>query len=291
MFYNLLFVSQGRDSGGIANSLERQVMHQVESALLIPEDIAANILKLPTQAMALNNLLADDNVDIKDVILILQRDPVLSAEILKLCNTSLFRRNEKEVTSIQQAVVQLGRTQLRRLITTCSIKQTMEIKPIYFRRFGAQIWRHSMQVAYLCGELAEADVETAYVVGLLHDVGKIAIFKMLLDTFAQASPNEQPESRLFKQVMTTKSLLLSAKLTECWDLPSHFSSVLIQLVNADLSPDSPMAKVVWRANLISEASMLKQENKLSEGQLNDLLNRVELSYEHFCKYHHKLQQM
>jgi HD-like signal output (HDOD) protein len=289
LFYSLLFPVQQQGTG-IANNLERQVMGKIEIALSSPKDIAENVLKLPSKIVELDNKLANQDVDIKDVLQLIEQDPLLSVEVLKLCNSTTFKRSDREVTNLQQALVQLGREQLRQFVTACLAREMIDIKPIYFRRFGAEIWRHSMQVAFLSSELTEGERDSAFLLGLLHDVGKIAIFKMLIDAFHQAEPGEQPNSLLFSQLMTSKSLTLSALLAKYWQLPNTFAENLSLLANANVPPKSGAAKAVWRANVISECSMLVQANKISEEVLIKLLAQVDISREFFDELHQKLLQ-
>ncbi|WP_041416181.1 HDOD domain-containing protein [Shewanella halifaxensis] len=286
LFYSLLFPST--QLNGTANELEKSVFRRVEAALTSPKAIAERVLKLPTQVAALDQQLADENSDTKALLALIERDPVLSVEVLKLCNSPLFKRSDKEVTSLQQALVQLGREQMRRFVTTAMMRKVIEVKPIYFRRFGSQIWRHSMQVAYLSSELTQDDPDSAFLLGLLHDVGKIAIFKLLLEAFKQAEPGEQPCSSLFRQVMTTKSLSLSALLARYWELPSLFEAELSRLAIIDSKPAGGLAEVVWRANLISECSMLFEAGKLQTQQLDRLLFDAAIDRETFEQLHQKL---
>lgn len=288
LFYSLLFPSV--QQSGVANELEKNVFRRVEAALSAPKAIADRVLKLPTQVAALDKQLADETSDTKALLVLIEKDPLLSIEVLKLCNSPLFRRSEKEITSLQQALVQLGREQIRRFVTTSLLRGCIEIKPIYFRRFGSQIWRHSMQVAYLASELVEEDSESAFMLGLIHDVGKIAIFKLLLEAFKQAEPGEQPCSSLFKQVMTAKSLSLSALLVQYWELPAIFKAELSRLAIVDSKPVGGLAEAVWRANLISECSMLLEAGKLQEQQLNRLLMDTGIDRTGFDELHQKLIQ-
>jgi len=290
LFYSLLFPARTKDSGGVANNLERRVMAEIEQALASLQVIAEKVLKLPSKVLELDRKLADPQFDTKDLLALIEQDPLLSVEVLKLCNSPAFKRSEREVTSLQQALVQLGREQLRRFVTSCLVREMLDIKPIYFRRFGAEIWRHSMQVAFLASELSENDRDTAFLLGLLHDVGKLAIFKMLLDAFAQAEPSEQPNSWLFRQVMTAKSLTLSTLLAKHWQLPSIFEAELDKLAHVHTRPNEGIAAVVWRANVISEISMLLQAGKLPDDMLTKLLMLVGLEQAQFDELHEKLQQ-
>nr|WP_220493753.1 HDOD domain-containing protein [Shewanella sp. SG41-4] len=291
LFYSLLFATPSTTTTGIANNLERSVMQNIEQALSSPQSIAENVLKLPSKILELDKKLGDDNIETQELILLIEQDPLLCVEVLKLCNSPAFKRADTDVSSIQQALVQVGRQQLRQFITASLARELIDIKPIYFRRFGAEIWRHSMQVAFLASELANLKQrDSAFLVGLLHDVGKIAIFKMLVDAFYQAEPEEQPNSILFKQVMTTKSLTLSALLARCWQLPQHFETPLTLLANTNIKPTDDMALLIWKANIISECSMLLQVDKLPQPVLALLLAQVECSEEDFIELHQKLIQ-
>lgn len=108
LFYGMLFPSSGTDDGGIANNLEKNVISEVEIALSNPEHIAQKVLKMPSQISELDQKLSDKSVDIDTLLELFKSKPVLSVEILKLCNSPGFKRSEKEVTSLQQAFVQLG---------------------------------------------------------------------------------------------------------------------------------------------------------------------------------------
>jgi HD-like signal output (HDOD) protein len=289
LFYSLLFANQQTADTGSANNLERHVIQQIELVLSSPQEIAETVLKLPSKIIELDKKLADDQIDTPELIQLIEQDPLLCIEVLKLCNSPAFKRAKNDVTSIQQALIQVGRQQLRQFITTCIAREMIDIKPIYFRRFGADIWRHSMQVAFLASELASPEQrDSVFLLGLLHDVGKIAIFKLLVDAFYQAEPGEQPNSVLFKQVMTTKSLTLSALLAKYWQLPQHFETLLSILANTHFKPNHDVALVIWKANIISECSMLQQLGKLPKAALSVLLAQIELTEPEFMQLHHKL---
>lgn len=136
LFYSLLFPARVNDAGGIANNLERRVMTEIEHALASPQVIAEKVLKLPSKVLELDRKLADPQFDIKALLALIERDPLLSVEVLKLCNSPAFKRSDRDITSLQQALVQLGREQLRKFVTTCLVREMLDIKPIYFRRFG-----------------------------------------------------------------------------------------------------------------------------------------------------------
>ncbi|MGI2261323.1 HDOD domain-containing protein [Shewanella sp. GXUN23E] len=292
LFYSLLFQVGADDTGGVANTLEKRVIDAVTEALASPQIIADRVLSLPSRLVELDRQLKLPETDINQILALIQQDPVLSVEVLRLCNSPAFRRSSKEITGLQQAVVQLGREQIRQLVTSCMVKEMMAIKPIYFRRFGAQIWRHSQQVAWLAGQLADKDLaDDAFLIALLHDVGKIAIFKLMLDAFARAEPGEQPSSSLFRQVMTARSLSLSAVLTKCWGLPDTITETLSDLAAQDGILQDGIARVIWQANLISEIAMLHEAGRLEPNIFVALLNRAGVSEQEFELFNVRLKEI
>jgi HD-like signal output (HDOD) protein len=291
LFYSLLFSVSSQNSGGVANKLEKRVMSDIELALASPQQIADSVLQIPGRMLELDSKLSDPEFDNQDIVALIQQDPVLSAEVIRICNSAAFRRSERQITSLQQALVQLGSNRLRRIVTTCMMKEMIDIKPIYFRRFGAHLWRHSLQVAFLAGELETEEPDTAFMVGLLHDVGKIAIFKLLLDAFIQAEPGEQPKSWLFRQVMTARSLSLSSLLVSCWQLPKAFETVLQPLANVGAKPENRLSQLIWQANLLSECSMLVEEDKLPPELLDALLKEANISRGMFEQWHQQLLEI
>jgi HD-like signal output (HDOD) protein len=105
----LLFSNQQTTVTGIANNLERSVMRNIEQALSSPQSIAENVLKLPSKILEFDKKLADDSIETQALIKLIEQDPLLCVEVLKFCNSSAFKRANSDVSSIQQALVQVGR--------------------------------------------------------------------------------------------------------------------------------------------------------------------------------------
>jgi EAL and modified HD-GYP domain-containing signal transduction protein len=73
----------------------------------------------PLQVNLINllNKVRDENFEFDEISNIIQRDPVLTVSLLRLVNSAYFALKEK-VKSINQAVVMLGQTEIRKWITT-----------------------------------------------------------------------------------------------------------------------------------------------------------------------------
>jgi HD-like signal output (HDOD) protein len=141
------------------------------------KDIEAGRVELPIIPDVVQRLIAvlrDPEVDFRQVSKALARDPVLSAKVLRLANSSLFG-SSRSMPSIEAAVGMIGIQALNKLIVACGVAGTLEgIAGIDLREF----WRNALVSAVAANKLApavRADPEEAYLCGLLHATGHLIL--------------------------------------------------------------------------------------------------------------------
>lgn len=141
------------------------------------DDIAAGRVELPTIPRVVQRLIAalrDPDVDARKIGAALSQDPVLSAKVLRVANSSFFG-GQRSMASIDAAVALIGTAALNRLIVACGLASTFEGVPgIDLDAF----WRDALVAATAANRLAPrlgADAEEAYVCGLLHATGHLIL--------------------------------------------------------------------------------------------------------------------
>jgi len=141
---------------------------------------------LPNYVLDLNALLSAATVDLKKVGNVIRTDPSLSAQVLRLCNSALFGLRRR-VLSIEQAAILLGTERLRTLVLTCSVMQfagkrlpVSQLLPF---------WQHSFLCALLSERIARQvdyfEKEQAYLGGLLHDIGQLPLWILVVEEGAK----------------------------------------------------------------------------------------------------------
>jgi HD-like signal output (HDOD) protein len=88
-------------------------------------DIAAGKVELPTIPRVVQQLIAalrDPDVDTRTIAQALAKDPVLSAKVLRLANSSFFG-GQRSMASIDSAVAMIGMQALNRLIVACGVRR------------------------------------------------------------------------------------------------------------------------------------------------------------------------
>jgi HD-like signal output (HDOD) protein len=118
------------------------------------------------------------NCEIQELAEIVEKDPVLSAQILQLANAAIFARLHP-VDSVRHAIAMVGLSTMRKFALGASItnlfSHTKPAKMFSLLRFNL----HSVATATLVELLAEVvpfeSTGDAFLAGLLHDIGKLLI--------------------------------------------------------------------------------------------------------------------
>ncbi|PKH05589.1 HDOD domain-containing protein [Moritella sp. Urea-trap-13] len=272
LFYDLLFNHKDVTTAASAglNPLEKSILLKVEGSVGRPENIALNVVRLPEVLHKVSALIDSDNYTAEQLAALITQDPVLAADVIKLVNSAGYQVGTQEITSLQEAVVRLGGLQIKSIVLTIVMQNMTEIKPIYFKLFGQHLWRHSLTTALWAKKLAKSrgeDPDLAYFLGLIHDVGKIALFKLIVDEMNISDPQFRPSSKIFRQMMTKHSLRLSALIAQSWLLPGSVVKALYeQSETASMLQQTGQGKLLVEANLYSEIHLLLAQDYISQQQ-------------------------
>lgn len=134
----------------------------------------------PDVLAKLDNLLSDPDVDVREVAKVVQTDSVLAGQMLRMANSAYYARGGDPVANMQAAIQRLGMKAVRGLVYALTLP----------RLFGGGVfphkalWKHSLAVAALSGEIATllgctaAERDLIYLAGLLHDIGALVLARV-----------------------------------------------------------------------------------------------------------------
>ena len=191
-------------------------------------------LKLPPLSrtvLQISELLRDPNVSSERLAQAVGCDPLLTARLLKMSNSSLFFR-EIPVISIKQAIDVLGRKTLYDIVMLGAMADgfSREISDVVYGRI---VWEHSIAVGLLSREISTMlglrGTEAAFLCGLLHDIGKILILKGDPEMF-ESFINSFSEIEMLKceeEVFGLTHAEIGAYVTLKWELPEAVCSVIL----------------------------------------------------------------
>ncbi|MBD1550770.1 HDOD domain-containing protein [Pseudomonas typographi] len=104
----------------------------------------------------------------------IEKDPVISAKVLRLANAPRFR-GARESASIEDAAARLGFNTLRTLVLASAVTGLFKAGPSFDLK---AFWLKSFEVAGICRVIAKkigADSETAFTSGMMHNIGELLI--------------------------------------------------------------------------------------------------------------------
>ena len=121
---------------------------------------------------------------------IIRSDPSLTARLLRMVNSVYFGLSAK-VNNIEEAVLYLGLRQIRELSMATPVIEDMEkIGPASTQFPWKEMWQHSIGTAIMTREILTTtnllvDDDTDYIIGLLHNVGKVVLATAWAAEFSQ----------------------------------------------------------------------------------------------------------
>ena len=151
------------------------------------QDVLAQIEMLPPMpavAVKLLEAAQDPDADLGLVASWLERDPAMTTNLLRLCN-SPFYGLRRQVTSVRQATSLLGLKKVVQVATTILSSRYLTPPQDGYELAAGDLWRSSVASAIgaelLAEEIRYPNVSTAYTAGLLQDVGKIVLADFVRD--------------------------------------------------------------------------------------------------------------
>ena len=130
---------------------------------------------VPAVASSVLKVAGDPNSSADDLKAVVNRDPALSARILKVANSSLYSFSRK-IETVQHAIALLG----FRTVTNISMATSLREVFSHFGLAEKLLWEHSTLSGTVAARLSDygpidVEREEAFTAGLLHDLGKIAL--------------------------------------------------------------------------------------------------------------------
>lgn len=225
----------------------RERVQRIEAMPAIPAVFLPllNILSNPTKEVALD-----------EVVRLISYDNSIAAQCMRVASSPLFGLTHTP-TSIKSAVISLGLRRVETILLTCCLGQAFPVKkwvldPVVF-------WRHSMGCALVCRKFSEklhaGDAETAYMAGLLHDIGFMVNCLSFPDEFLQAMNRAvQEELTLDTAELATMGFThcdTGRALAEKWDLSPDLVEVIAHHHAVEQSERSqPLVALVHLSDLL-----------------------------------------
>ena len=173
----------------------------------------------------------DINSSAREMVRVIQMDPVLTARVLRVANSAYFAMHEP-VTNLRRATILMGLNTIRNLALATAVRNSFQIES------GCDVtsedfWRYTVGCAVLSDQLARRasvdrqTIEEAFVIGILHPIGRALLIQhfpaqynqVIADSRAQKTPTQPQEVKIFK----TDHQAIGLSMVARWKLPLNLA--------------------------------------------------------------------
>lgn len=250
------------------NQIQNKILSAVESVPAFPKSVQ-EVLRLAQDRHCLP----------RDLVQVIQHDPVFTLKILKVVNSPLIGLLHP-ITSIQQASIYLGINTLKHMalnLAAVGILKQSDNSVFSWQDF----WWHSLSVAVISKKLAallnypvEEQAEF-FSAGLLHDVGKLILTLYLPEDFSRSHQCSLIEETMLyeaeQRIVGFNHADIGSMLAEKWGLPE---TLICGIANhhGTAGRMSPLAACVFTANQIAKINSYGFAGEVQTEEQPSLMN-------------------
>lgn len=225
---------------------------------------------IPGVVTEVMNLTSDPNASVSELSGLIERDPVLTAKLLKISNSAYYGMRQV-VGTLKLALVILGAREVRSIVIGIAVLDTFRDEETEMLLGQHGLWQHSLLVAGMAKKLgAYLDLSLqgeGFIVGLLHDIGKLVLWKHLgaeyRELFERAQREAVPLHQLEQDVLGFNHADAAAALAEAWNLPETLTFAIgAHHTNNDrVQDEGPAPKLAALVRLANVAAHDDFENR------------------------------
>jgi putative nucleotidyltransferase with HDIG domain len=217
-----------------------------------------NLPVLPANTVKLLQLLENPHENTQAALEIIQNDPVLSAKLLRICNSAAIGLREP-VASVDNAVFFLGFSEVQRLAIALSFGGSLKrtVKPDDTE--ARDLWHHSVVTAHAAAFIAternmEVHPSVAFTAGLMHDLGKLVIQEAFpadqLATMRGAVEAGRQRCEVERELFGADHAAVGAALLEAWRMPAVLLEPVANHHEPVCKPDPALSALIHIADCV-----------------------------------------
>jgi HD-like signal output (HDOD) protein len=242
-----------------------------------------NLPALPQVVTSVLRLADDPNSSARAVEQVIERDPAMTAKILRVANSSYYASGA--VPSISRAISLLGLNALRSLVVSVAYHQIVTGKSHSTRFDKRQFWQHSLATATTARILGKLRMpmkaEELYSVGMMHDIGLIVLDKFAPEALDEALNLMARDPISLQQALQTSlgydQSDVGYALAVKWNLSPMMQDAIRHVFRPFDAEFMETAAIITIANRIADqAGYPNNSTVLDAGFTDDLLDAVNL---------------
>ncbi|MGO8857194.1 MAG: HDOD domain-containing protein [Steroidobacteraceae bacterium] len=199
---------------------------------------------------------------------IIAHDPVLTADVLRLANSSLNRTSPTPIETIQRAIVVCGGDALRGMLATAMLRPVFRATRRNFPRLPRMLWERTERAARAAElyamETNPQDRFEAQLVALLSALGPLVVYSAALDVYAR-NPHFSPSAALCVELIGAFAPEMSQRVARGWQTSSRLLAAL------EGSAEEPLTAALHVGEFFGTLAFLESQTVISRDARLDLI--------------------
>ncbi|MDH3533278.1 MAG: HDOD domain-containing protein [Gammaproteobacteria bacterium] len=198
---------------------------------------------LPDVVIKVRKLLEDENSDYGQISRAVSMDPALVSRLFVFANSAYYNRANIEIESLETAISRLGIEVVRNTAMSIAMQQLYSAdRYSYAHQFLRAVWARGMKLACMAFAVAHCtgnlNNETAFLCGLLNQVGKLYII-----TKAREFPALLGNRESLENVLCKWHSQIGKSIIETWGFPDEIAESACPASYLGDDPDNPASYV------------------------------------------------
>jgi HD-like signal output (HDOD) protein len=280
---------------------ERNTIKQPSASPVDTPDKTKSLLKIindlppmPHIATKVLRIISDPDSAITDLIEILSQDQSLTALLIRVSNSALYRSGQV-INSLSDAATRLGTKAIRSLVLASSTRSLFPKDNKKLELLGHSLWQHSKECGLASRRVAEKigyyDPDEAFIGGVIHDIGKLAILLKFPEEYLLIQQRQSIENLtcadLEKNKLGFDHIELGALLMKKWNMPDGLKAC----VQYHHDPTSSMefeklSFIVSYGNYLSHVHGIQKDNPslCKTNDIESMIKKMGLSPEEEIRF-------
>lgn len=169
----------------------------------------------PKVVREVQDLFTDNDPSIEALGQVIEKDIVISGKLISIANSPLYKGLGR-VENLNSALIRLGLKTSRSVISSVAARNLFDSKSRPLKVQMERLWMHSFATACLAKKLGEAlgmsNPEALFLMGIMHDIGKMLLFRAYVDISPDRSLEDQTLHMAIHEIHTTFGAALLKKL-------------------------------------------------------------------------------
>jgi HD-like signal output (HDOD) protein len=210
---------------------------------------------LPEAVIKVRQLIDDDATSMDDIAEVINYDPAIMSQVLKISNSALYKF-PNTITTVTKAIQVIGTRSIYDLVLAYGVANAFKhIDPdvVDLEKF----WEQSVSCALLCKFLAEEvglkEPEKLFVCGLLHNLGELVLVKLNPEEAKKcvSISTENTPLMLQKKHLGFSYTDISFELLKLWGIPLDIAHIVSKTHVSEYTARSKEDKIIQLAYLLA----------------------------------------